>query len=158
MISLLQDTAVKNGWTSVQEFIEIVALSQVTPGPIAVNMATFVGFRQAGVFGALCATAGVCVPSFVFVLATLKFLSFFRSKATERVFVGLRAGVTGLIASAAVSLAAEELIFAGAPDILNSINWKAVFICISSFVAIQRFKVNPALVIGISALIGIIIF
>ncbi|GHV43415.1 chromate transporter [Clostridia bacterium] len=153
MISLLRDTAVTNGWLSAAEFSEIVALSQITPGPIAVNMATFVGYRQAGVIGALVSTLGVSLPSFVFVLAVMKFLAAFKdSKVIGDVFFGLRAAVTGLITAAAVQIALPEVWVNEAVEI------RAVIIFGVSLLATLKFKANPILLLILSAVAGIVLY
>ncbi len=102
MIPLIQaETAQKQGWVSDEVILEIVAIAESTPGPIAINAATFVGYRARGILGAVCATLGVVLPSFLTILA----ISFVLREFQENVYVqyafrGIRAGVLALIVKA----------------------------------------------------------
>lgn len=163
MISLLRYEAVSHGWMTVTEFADVVAISQITPGPIAVNMATFVGFREAGIAGSLVATLGVSLPSFVLVLIVLRFLSRFKaSSAVQSVLFGLRPAVAGMIAAAALLIAWAEF-FPGtdALDFLaaaNAIEFRAIGICAVVFVCLTKFKISPIIMIAVSAVAGIILW
>lgn len=99
MIPLIQtETVEKRGWISDEDILEIVAIAESTPGPIAINSATFVGYRVAGVAGALCATLGVVLPSFVIILIISYLLrEFAQITAVKYAFEGIRAGVLALI-------------------------------------------------------------
>ena len=99
MIPLIQKEAVeKNGWVSDDDILEIIAIAESTPGPIAINSATFVGYRTCGVLGAMCATLGVVLPSFVIILAISYVLREFQQiKAVQYAFNGIRAGVLALL-------------------------------------------------------------
>ena len=99
MIPLIQrETVEKQGWISDDDILEVVAIAESTPGPIAINAATFIGFRVAGFFGALCATLGVVLPSFVIILLISGVLRQFQHvDAVRYAFVGIRAGVLALI-------------------------------------------------------------
>ncbi len=99
MIPLIQsETVEKRGWISDDDILEIVAIAESTPGPIAINCATFVGYRVAGVAGALCATLGVVLPSFVIILIISYLLrEFAQITAVQYAFEGIRAGVLALI-------------------------------------------------------------
>lgn len=161
MISLLSEEVTKKGYMDIHEFMDIVAVSQITPGPVAVNMATFVGFRQAGIIGAVFATLGVCLPSFFLVLITLKFISKFKnSNLIESMFYGLRPAVTGLIFAACVQIAVSEILpDTGFQNISSlQVNFKAVFIAVAAFIALFKFKFNPIYTILAAALLGLLIF
>ena len=99
MIPLIQREAVeKNGWVTDDDILEIIAIAESTPGPIAINSATFVGYRTAGVLGAMCATLGVVLPSFAIILAISYVLREFQEiKAVQYAFNGIRAGVLALL-------------------------------------------------------------
>lgn len=111
MIPLISREVVEaRGWLRMSEFIDVIALSQATPGPIAINSATYVGFRVAGFWGSLCATLGVVFPSFV-IMMVLGYL-FFRYREVSLVkdiFTGIRPLVVALILSAAISIAPASL-------------------------------------------------
>ena len=106
MIPLIQKEAVeKRSWISADELLEIVAVAESTPGPIAINAATFVGYKTAGFPGAFLATLGVVLPSFLIIAAISFVLEEFSSvKAVKYAFIGIRAGVLALILKALVSM------------------------------------------------------
>ena len=99
MIPLIQKETVENKkWITDDDILEIIAIAESTPGPIAINSATFVGYRTAGVLGAMCATFGVVLPSFVIILAISYVLRQFQDiKAVQYAFNGIRAGVLALL-------------------------------------------------------------
>lgn len=102
MIPLIQREAVeRNGWISEEDILEIIAIAESTPGPIAINSATFVGYRVAGKWGAACATLGVVLPSFFTILLVSRVLREFQNiPAVRYAFFGIRAGVLALIVKA----------------------------------------------------------
>ena len=111
MISFIQNEVVhKHAWLTTAEFTDVVAVSQVTPGPVGINLATYTGYTAAdSVWGAAVATLAVCLPSFILMLVVSKyFLKYRRSAAVEGVFTGLRPAVIGLIAAAALVLCNAE--------------------------------------------------
>ena len=102
MIPLIQhETVERQGWVSDDDILEIVAIAESTPGPIAINAATFVGYRTCGFFGAACATFGVVLPSFCVILAISYVLSEFQHiLAVQYAFNGIRVGVLALLVKA----------------------------------------------------------
>lgn len=106
MIPLIQrDVAEKRGWISDEDILEIVAIAESTPGPIAINCATFVGYRVAGFWGALCSTLGVVLPSFVVIsLISLVLRQFESLEIVKYAFFGIRAGVLALICKALLNM------------------------------------------------------
>ncbi len=102
MIPLIQKEAVeKHGWITDEDILEIIAIAESTPGPIAINSATFVGYRTCGVLGSVCATLGVVLPSFVLIYAISFVLRQFQElKAVQYAFQGIRAGVLALLCKA----------------------------------------------------------
>ena len=105
MISLIREKVLLNGWLSEAEFLSFIAVSESTPGPLAVNMATFIGASQGGVLGALCATLGVVLPSFLVIYAVSFVLRQFSDLAVvQYAFNGIRAGVLALLLKALLSM------------------------------------------------------
>ena len=106
MIPLIEKEIVHNKkWIKEEDILEIVAIAESTPGPIAVNAATFAGYRLAGFFGALAATCGVVLPSFAIILAISGILQAFRdNKYVQYAFMGIRAGVLALVIKALITL------------------------------------------------------
>lgn len=139
-----------HNWLNVTQFTDMVAVSQVTPGPVSVNTATYVGYLVTGNgVGAVVATLGLSMPSIIIMLIFSKFfLKFRKNKYIENSFVGLRIAVVGLILSASLLLMNAE----------NFIDWKSFIIFLVSFILILKFKVNPLLLTVISAIVGLVIY
>ena len=99
MIPLIQREAVeKHHWVTDEDVLEVLAIAESTPGPIAINSATCVGYRVAGVLGSACATLGVVLPSFIIILAIAGLLNEFQSlRVVQYAFFGIRAGVLALV-------------------------------------------------------------
>lgn len=151
MISFIQNEVVfKRAWLSTPEFTDIVAVSQMTPGPIGINMATYTGYAAAkDVWGASLATLAVCLPSFVImILITRYFLRHREKPAVQAVFKGLRPAIIGLIASAALVLCDKE----------NFADWKSVVIFAAAFALIMRFKMSPVRLILLAGAAGFILY
>ena len=114
MISLIRELVLANGWLTEAELLNMIAVAESTPGPIAVNMATFVGATQAGIPGALLATLGVVLPSFLIILliaAVLK--NFLKYRPVKAFMAGVRPCVVGLILATAATLFLSTLDFPG---------------------------------------------
>jgi len=138
----------KNSWLSLKEFIDIIAIAEMTPGPIAVNSSTFVGYKIAGFWGAFAGTIGVIIDSFVLITISAKYLSSFKdSKVVKGIFMGVRPAVIGLIISAAISVGETSI-----TDI------KSLIISIAILISILKFKVHPILSIVIAGLIGYFVY
>lgn len=156
IIPLIQEQVVnKYGWIPQQTFTDIITISQMTPGPLAVNTATFVGIQISGVPGAVVATVG-CVIAGVFI--SLSLYRFFKkyqgSKFVFEVLNGLKASSLGLIISAAIVILL--LAFTGNEQLSShmAFDWIAIFVFAGAFIAIRKWKVNPILVIAITGIIG----
>lgn len=106
MLPLIQDEVVeKNKWLTPEEFMDILAIAEVTPGPVAVNTSTYVGYKMAGIKGALICTLGTVLPSFTIILLIVKFFWQYRENPTiDKVFLGIRPAVAALIFSAVYKL------------------------------------------------------
>lgn len=151
MISFIQNEVVyKQGWLSTAEFTDIVAISQVTPGPVGINMATYTGYSTTqSVWGAALATIAVCLPSFILMLLISKFfLKYRHAKAVEDVFRGLRPAVVGLIAAAALVLCNAQ----------NIVDYKSVLLLVGAFLAVWKYKVGPVPVLIMSGVLGLVFY
>ena len=148
MIPLIQkETVEKKHWISDSDVLDIIAIAESTPGPIAINAATFVGFRVGGFIGAACATLGVVLPSFVIILALSGILSAFEHlKAVQYAFFGIRAGVLALIVKAFISM------FRQCPKTAG-----AYAIAAAAFIAVVCFGVNVLWVLIGCALTGLVL-
>lgn len=162
MIAMIQQQVVSRGWMEMEQLIDFVAIAESTPGPIAVNMATFVGAKMGGVLGAACATLGVVLPSFVVILIVARcYQAFCRSKWVQGVMSGLKPAVVGLIGSAVLTVAATVFIPNGISlemDTYTNVStwfWLAVTGILLA-VALKCKKLHPIVIIGICAAIGIL--
>lgn len=166
MLALIESEIVGNGWISEKTFTDIVAISQMTPGPIGINSATYIGYvvpQQAspdfsnplwGILGSIICTLVVVLPSFLLVSYTSHFIKRHKDSAIVKgVFMGLRPVVVGLIASAAMLLMNSANFGSTTPDVLWSIA-----ICAAAFCVVFFTKVHPILVIIGAGLAGYLIF
>ena len=156
MLSMIQFEVVeKHAWMTMSEFADVVALSQMTPGPISINCATYVGYQVGGIFGSLLASFSIVLPSLILLYFVLKFLfkhkDNFIIKTTLR---DLKPFIAGLIFAAAM-LMMNKTTFSDFGIGENNIS---VIICAVTFVAIFFFKVNPMIMIAISGVAGLVFF
>ena len=147
MIPLIQKEAVeKKGWVTDDDILEIIAIAESTPGPIAINSATFVGYRTCGVLGAACATLGVVLPSFVIILVISYVLDQFQQiRAVQYAFNGIRAGVLALLFKALWTM------YKKCPK-----GWVSYVVMAAAFVLTAILKVNVLIVIVCCAVFGLI--
>jgi chromate transporter len=173
MIPIIQREIESHGWIGAKEFADIVAVSQMTPGPLAVNAATYIGVKIAGIFGSAVATFAVSLPSFIIIISIANFLVKFKeSNAINSVLKGIRPVTTGLISSAVIFFA-QMSVFTG--DISYR-NLKNIFIRQFSrftegmqlhigplviflliLIAVKKFKLHPIPAVLFSAVLGIIL-
>ena len=159
MLSMIQGEVVtRYGWLTSQEFTDIVAISQMTPGPIGINSATYVGFTATGsVWGSIIATLAVVLPSFILMLAISKFfLKYQKHPVVEAVFSGLRPAVVGLLASAAMVLMNAENFSSPKEDMYSFIISCLIFLV--AFVGTRKYKINPILMIVACGIAGLILY
>jgi len=151
----------KTGWFTHGQLADMVAISESTPGPIGVNMATYVGFTTGGIPGAVIATLGLITPSILVILIIAGFLKAFRdNRYVQYVFYGLRPASTGLIAAAGFSIAVISLfqmdLFRQTGSWLDLFSWKGILLAAVIYFLIKKFpKVHPAAFIGLSAVAGV---
>lgn len=164
MLSLIQGEVVTHySWLTTSQFTDIVAISQMTPGPIGINSATYVGYTAIvnagyspfwGILGSVTATCSVVLPSFILMLFITRFFMKYRKHTSvENVFNGLRPAVVGLLASAALLLMNEENFGTERTQIVISIVLFA-----TTFVASYIYKMNPILLIILSGIIGYFVY
>lgn len=159
MLPLIFQTVRDFGYMSDGDFSNLVALSQVTPGPVAVNAATFVGFNFGGMTGALSATLGVSIPSFVLMLLVARFMTRYSGAgALEAAFTGIRPATVGLIAAAAVFVGQASLVTEGTGALLDRVDPMACGIFAVTFILINKFKVSPIPLIIAAAVFGAVFY
>lgn len=149
MLPLIEEEIIQvHSWLTATEFIDILAVSEMTPGPIAINSATFLGYKVAGVPGSIVATLAVVLPSFIVMSIIFQFINKFKnSPYVEWAFDGIRPVVLGLIAAAAVTVAKSTFV-----------DFKSAIIAVLLFYLVTFRKFNPILAIVLAGVLGIALY
>ncbi len=166
MLSLIQtETVTNNAWLTSAEFTNIVAISQMTPGPIGINAATYCGYtavHNAGmgetmaILGSLTATVALVLPSLILMILVCRmFLKYMQTQAVQSVLSTLRPAVVGMLAAAALMLMTRENF--SSPDINAWQFWISIFLFIATYVGTKVVKVGPIKMIGLAAFAGIML-
>ena len=158
MLPLIEAEVISHGWLSEEALVNFIAVSESTPGPFAINISTYVGMETAGIPGALVATLGVVLPSFVIILIVARIYEAFRkNKIVSGCMSGLKPAVVGLIGAAMLSVGST--VFFGGSFRLSAFSSPALWVSLGIF-GLMTFlsfkKLHPIAVIGLSALLGII--
>lgn len=149
MLPLIQKEIVtNNNWLSQSDFMDIIGISQMTPGPIAINSATFVGFRASGFWGSVVATLGVVTTSFILVsLANYFFNKFKNSKVLDNALKGMRPALVGLIISVFLTMSFDSYR-----------DFNSIIIAVIIGFLLYKTKIHPILIIVIAAILGIVFY
>jgi chromate transporter len=164
MIPLIREDLVSNGWMTTTEITDVIAIAKMTPGPFAVNTATFAGMKIYGVGGAIACTFGVILPSLIITMVVARFFfSYNKHKLVQGALMGIRPTVVALIAYAvwnvaSVTLFADATLAQGIINAITSIDIRLVVILIVSLVLLFKAKAHPILVIVICGILSIIGF
>lgn len=163
MIPMISDEVIANGWATQQLLTDFIAISESTPGTFAINVATFIGMDQMGVLGAVIATLGVIMPSFIIILIIAKFFGKFSDNKYVKAFLwGVRPVVVGLIMSATFSIAQSQLVTTtainSAKELIAAIDWRAVGIFVGVFIVSRLKKVHPVWYILLAGAAGALIY
>ena len=159
-LPFLEDISQRTGWFTSAQLADMLAISESTPGPIGVNMATYVGFETAGILGALCATVGLVMPSVILIVLVSKVLEKFRSNTyVEAAFYGLRPASVAMVASAGIGVAMTTLLNLTASG-FGVLRWRelvlaVVILVLTNFVPKVK-KFHPIVFIALAAAVGII--
>ncbi len=159
-IPFLRNIGLTTGWFDEAQLANMIAISESTPGPLGVNMATYVGYECGGVLGAIVASIGLITPSIIVILIIAGFLQKFRqSKAVESTFYGLRPASVALITAAGISVAVTTFLYTVPEYSSSQIHYPSVILAIAVYVAMTYTpmkKLHPIAFIAISAVIGIL--
>lgn len=172
VIPLIQEHVVDlRGWLSIQEFTDIITISQMTPGPLAVNTSTFVGLQIGGIPGAVAATLGCVFSGFVISLILCRvFDRYKKSEYGLKLLKGLKAASAGLIVSAAMTIIVMAFSWSGEnmagstdplakiSNMMQNLNWIAAAIFLSALILVRKVHLNPILVMGICGLVGAAVY
>ena len=166
MLSLIGDSVLKYGWMTEQELLNFVGVETVIPGPIAVNMATYVGYEQGGFLGALLATIGVVLPSFIIILIVAAFIKNLLKYSPVKTFImSMRPALGGLISAVAVTMALT--VFFGIDTVKNinfEFDWRT-FVILAVVIAVpliwkhlKKKEFSSSLLVVISGVLGMVLF
>ena len=146
-----------HGWLTMNEFIDLITIAEMTPGPIAVNSATFVGIRIAGIGGAIVATFGCILPSlFIVSLLSYVYSRYKNLSVLQSILASLRPAVVALIASAGLSILMKVIWGEGAMA-FASIDWVGLCLFTAAFFVLRKYKLNPILVMSLCGLGGLLV-
>ena len=157
-IPFLREIGVRYGWYTMSDLSTMIAVSESTPGPMGVNMASYVGFSQYGILGSIVVTLGLVLPSLIIICIIANFLEKFKEVTlVQQIFAGLKPAVVGLIGSAVISMSSTVFI----PDGFNTtvftdISFYTTLIIFLISVVLAFKKLNPILIICLSAILGIV--
>lgn len=162
-LPFLYDMADKTGWFTRAQLADMIAVSESTPGPIGVNMATYVGFHIKGILGGLAAPLSLVLPSVIIIVIISKILDKFKSSAiVQNALYGLRAASTALIAAAGIGVAKIAFLHVGEDgslafsELFSIINWKAIVLSLAIWYGLVKWKKHPILYIVVAAVAGIV--
>lgn len=157
MLPFMQQEVLVNNWMSEEELLNFIAVAESTPGPVAINMATYIGVQTGGIFGAICATIGVVLPSFVIIMLVAKFYTKYKNSfVVKGCLTGLRPVVVGLIAAAIISLGYGVFFPLGISLTAFDFQFFASLVIFAIVVVLALKKVNPIYLILGSAGLGIL--
>ena len=132
------------GWLDSQQFIDCIAMGQITPGPILIS-ATFVGYKMNGILGAICATLSIFAPSSVIIIFISRFYLYFKyNMFAKKIIQGIKIGIVGLIVYSAIIVILNK----------GSIEYFTLIACVVSLLLLIKFKIHPIILIIVSGLIG----
>ena len=165
MISLIHDTCVGTGWLTEEELLNMIAVAESTPGPIAVNMATFVGSTQGGILGALVATLGIVLPSFIVILIVASVANnLVKYAGVKATLTGMRPAIVGLILSVTITMFLKQILDLKFVESTVDIDYFGIAILgILAIITvlyskIRKKAISPILLIVISGILGIIFY
>ncbi len=167
MIPMIEDQIVGKGWMTDAQLTDFIAISETTPGPFAINISTFVGSQTGGIFGAICSTIGVILPSFIIILLVAIILSkFLKNRFVKGALNGVKPVIVALIAVTAVTFFIKTILFSGnairsVPMYFDRAAFTLLFV-LASFAIIYKINkkksVNPISLLLLSAFFGIVLF
>ena len=156
MLPMMEEQVLAHNWMGKEELLNFIAVAESTPGPVAINMATYIGTETAGFFGAVCATLGVVLPSFVVILLVAKFYEKYKNSFyVANALNGIRPVVIGLMLSAVISLGMGVFMPNGFAEFVFDYSFVCSAVIFIIVVVLALKKVSPILLIILSALLGI---
>ncbi len=165
MISFIREECLSHGWLTEEELLNFIAVAESTPGPIAVNMATFVGSSQGGILGSLCATLGVVLPSFLIILIIAAWVAnLMKYRGVKAALGGIRPTIVALILGTGITMLLREVMAFTSVYSLFTFDWRALLIFgLIAVVSLlwkrcRKQTVSPILLILLSGIFGILLY
>lgn len=160
-LPFLYEMGEKTGWFGAQDVLNLLAVSESTPGPIGINMSTYVGFITAGVPGAVIASLALTAPCVIVILLVIRVLDKFKGNPlVDAIFKTLRPASIGVITAALIGVVKESLLilpnFAGMSTLLTVFNWKGIILAVVLWFVMKKWKTHPIAYIAIAAAAGIV--
>ncbi len=160
-LPFLYDMSERFGWFTTADVADMIAVSESTPGPMGINMSTYVGFSTLGTFGGIFTTISLIIPSIIVIILISKVLNKFKESAVvQKIFYGLRPASTGLIVVAGLGVAKLALLnldlFKESGSFADLFNWKCIILAVVVYVTLKKFNKHPVLYIACAALAGIV--
>lgn len=160
-LPFIRQEAIRHGWITLEQFFQMVAVSESTPGPIGINMATYVGYSQYGLIGGIATTIGNVLPSLIIIMIIAKYFQKFGDQPiVKAAFYGLRAAVVGLVATAVYDVFVVSIVhlqdFSMTHEISQLIDIKALIIFIVIYYLFNKFNKHPIIYIGLGAVLGVL--
>jgi len=160
-IPFLNQMGYRTGWFTTKELMDMVAISEATPGPVGINVSTFAGYTVAGIPGGIVASIGLVLPSIIISLIVARLMVQFRkSKYVESALYGLRSASLGLIAAAGIAVFFLVMFGAELRNItgehIMSVNYRVLILAATLFIVTNKFKVHPIIFLAFSAVVGIL--
>ena len=160
-LPFLYEMGEKTGWFTAQDVLNLLAVSESTPGPIGINMSTYVGFITAGIPGAVIASLSLAAPCVIVILLVIRVLDKFKgSPLVDSIFKALRPASIGMITAALIGVVKESLLhlgnFAGLNTLLSVFNWKGIVLAVVLWFVMKKWKTHPIAYIAIAAAAGIV--
>ena len=157
-IPLIRDVVLRYGWLDEESLLYFIGVCESTPGPIMINLATYVGSSQAGILGSLLATTMVVLPAFMIILIVVKILDrFLTNPYIKAVMDGLKPGVIGVILATGISMIYTNVMTAWAPDMPSLVITLALAAVYFGYKLLKKKKIPALVLIGISAVLGIVV-
>lgn len=161
-LPFLHTLSAKYGWYTIEQLMNMVAISESTPGPLGVNMSTYVGFTTGGFLGGICSTLGLIIPSIIIIIIVASIFNKFKdSPIVEKIFYGIRPASMGLIAAAGFIVMKEALFnvskFTQSGVFLDLFKFKSIIFATILYFAIIKFNKHPIIYIAVAAIVGIIV-
>jgi chromate transporter len=158
-IPLIKESVLNQGWMSVEMFTNLIAISESSPGPIMINAATYIGYTQGGIMGAIAATVGVVLPSFIIVLMLSMLLKkWIKSRNVQCVLRGIKPCLMGIILATGIYMLGQILVGEQSLDYMAAIITFSLVTILVIFKKIKGKELSPIVLIGVSAILGIVLY